>query len=128
MRPVVDETSDVVLGHLRKLFLEDTLQASKNNERLAVAVVVDHAEFDLAIPLFDDSGLSRNESAHSDQRFAGASPPRRTFRIEVLTFSGKGIGFTAGFLSGSAESLCLTRFVAAGDDGSSIALRFASAD
>lgn len=40
------------------------------------------------------------------------------------TFSGKGIGFMAGFFSGSADSLCLMRFAAEGEEGSSSALRF----
>jgi hypothetical protein len=45
----------------------------------------------------------------------------------ILTFSGNGIaGMMRGFFSGSIDSLCLTRFVAVGDDGSSVALRFPS--
>ena len=39
------------------------------------------------------------------------------------TFSGTGMGFRTGFFSGSADSLCLTRFVAEGEEGSSVALR-----
>jgi len=45
-----------------------------------------------------------------------------------LTFSGNGIaGGFRGLVSGSADSLCLTRFEAVGEEGSSVALRFPSA-
>ena len=40
------------------------------------------------------------------------------------TFSGTGIGFMGCFFSGSADSLCLMRFAAEGEEGSSSALRF----
>lgn len=43
------------------------------------------------------------------------------------TFSGNGMGFGA-FFSGSADSLCLMRFAAEGEEGSSSALRFGPGD
>lgn len=47
--------------------------------------------------------------------------------MRARTLSGKGIGFASCFLSswGSAESSCLIRFDAEGEEGSSEALRLA---
>lgn len=59
MGSIVDESRDVVLGHFGELLLEDTFEAGKNNEGLALVVVVDHAEFDFAIALLEDGGLEK---------------------------------------------------------------------
>ena len=59
MGAVVDETGDVVLGHLRQLFLKDTLEASQDDVALAIAIVVDSSELDLAIALLDDGWFLR---------------------------------------------------------------------
>lgn len=57
MGSIVDESRDVVLGHFRELFLEDAFEAGEDDERFALVVVVDHAEFDFAVALFDDGRL-----------------------------------------------------------------------
>ncbi|KAH0357224.1 histone acetyltransferase, partial [Aureobasidium melanogenum] len=57
MSAIVDETGNVVLGHLRQLFLEDTFEAGQDDVALVVAIVVDSSELDLAVALFDDGGF-----------------------------------------------------------------------
>ena len=54
---VVDQACNVVLGHLRQLFLEYALQAGQDDGALPAAVIIDDAELDLAIALLDDGGL-----------------------------------------------------------------------
>lgn len=63
MCPIVDETSDIVLWHLRQLLLEDTFQPCEYYSALPLAIVVDNPEFNLASALFYDSGFlwERNE-------------------------------------------------------------------
>jgi hypothetical protein len=57
VRPVVDQPCNVVLGHLRQLFLEYALQAGQDDGALPPAVVVDHAELNVAVALLDGSGV-----------------------------------------------------------------------
>lgn len=57
VRSVVDETSNVVLGHLGQLLLEDTLQARQDDCAFPPAVIVDDSELNLAIALLDNSRL-----------------------------------------------------------------------
>ena len=57
MRPVIDQSRDIVLGHLRQLLLEDALQARQDDCALPPPVVVDHAELDVAISLFYGSRI-----------------------------------------------------------------------
>jgi hypothetical protein len=54
---IVDESRNIILGHFGELLLEDAFEASENDEGFALVIVVDHAEFDFAIALLDDSGL-----------------------------------------------------------------------
>lgn len=61
-----------------------------------------------------------------ERRYRKCAEGRGAARLPSLTFSGKGIGFIAGLCSGSADSLCLMRFAAEGDEGSSVALRLLS--
>jgi len=57
MSPIVNQTRNVIFGHLRQLLLKNAFQACEDDERIAVAIVVDHAKLDFAISLFDDGGL-----------------------------------------------------------------------
>lgn len=57
MRPIVHQPGNVVLGHLRQLFLKDAFQPGEDDEAFTFVVVVDHSEFNLAIALLDDGGL-----------------------------------------------------------------------
>lgn len=54
---VVDESRDVIFGHLGKLFLEDALQTGEYDEGFPVVVIVYHPKLDLAGSFFDDGGL-----------------------------------------------------------------------
>lgn len=58
MSPVVDKTGNVVLGHLWKLLLEDTLQSSKDNEAVAGIVIIHDSKFYFPSTLFDDGRLN----------------------------------------------------------------------
>lgn len=73
VRSVVDESRDVIFGHLRKLFLEDALQAREYDEGFPVVVVVYYAKLDLAGSFLDDGGLAKNRILVSDflRRIAG---------------------------------------------------------
>lgn len=59
MGSIVDESRNVVLGHFGELLLEDALEAGEDDERFALVVVVDYAEFDFAIALLEDGGLDK---------------------------------------------------------------------
>ncbi|KAL7357954.1 hypothetical protein ACKS0A_01850 [Histoplasma ohiense] len=54
---IVDETRDIVLGHFRQLLLKQALEACKDNGTLSGAIIVDHSELDLSIPLFQNCRL-----------------------------------------------------------------------
>lgn len=58
MGPVVDESRNIVLGHLRQLFLKYALQSCKDYETFPLVIVVDNTEFYFAIAFFDYSRLS----------------------------------------------------------------------
>ena len=51
---VVDEAGDVVFGHFGELFLEDAFQACEDDVAFTRVVVVDYAELDYTVLLFDD--------------------------------------------------------------------------
>lgn len=70
MGAVVDEPGDIVFGHLRKLLLKNTFEASKDDGRLALIVVVDDAKLDFTIAFFDDSRLSRARCKVSSRLYA----------------------------------------------------------
>ena len=57
MCAIIDQAGYVVLGHLGQLLLEDAFESCQDNETLSLVVVVDHAEFDLAISFLDNRGL-----------------------------------------------------------------------
>lgn len=57
MRAVVDETSDVIFGHLGKLFLKQAFETCEDDRTLSRAVVVDDSEFDLAFAFFQNCRL-----------------------------------------------------------------------
>lgn len=54
---IVYKSRNVILRHLRQLFLEDTLQPSENNEAVVGAIIVDYSELDIATTFFEYSGL-----------------------------------------------------------------------
>ncbi len=70
MCAVVDKACDVVFRHLWELLLEDALQAGEDDEGFSLVVVVDDAELDFAIALFDHCRLFLGElgtdCAHRD--------------------------------------------------------------
>lgn len=55
MRPVIDEPRNIVLRHLRQLFLEYALQARQYDGALPPPVIVDHAELDVSLALLEGS-------------------------------------------------------------------------
>jgi len=57
MGSVVYKSRNVILRHLRQLFLENTFQASQNDERLALVVVVDDTELYVALSFLDNGRL-----------------------------------------------------------------------
>ena len=57
MGTVVDQSSYIVLRHLRQLLLEDAFQTGQNNETFPAVIVVDNPKLDLAIALLRDGGL-----------------------------------------------------------------------
>lgn len=57
MGTVIYQPRYVILRHLRKLLLEYTFQAGQYDQAFSCIVVVDDAEFDLAIALFENSRL-----------------------------------------------------------------------
>lgn len=59
MGAIIDQPGDIVLGHLGKLLLEYAFEPRKDDKALALIVVVDHPELNLAIALLDNCGLSR---------------------------------------------------------------------
>jgi hypothetical protein len=84
MRPIVDQPSDVILGHLGQLFLEDALEAGQDDCALPAAVVVDDAELDLAIALLDDGGLLGEWDDALLGLWRGVSHGRRRRRLGAL--------------------------------------------
>ena len=54
MRPVVDQPSDVVSGHLGKLLLKDILQTRQDNRALSRIIIIHYAELDIAVALFNN--------------------------------------------------------------------------
>jgi hypothetical protein len=65
MCAIVHQAGYVVLGHLGKLLLKDTFEPCKDNKTLSLVVIVDHAEFDLAISFLDNCGLLRERNCWS---------------------------------------------------------------
>lgn len=61
---IVNKSRNIILRHLGELFLKDAFEAGQNDERLALVVVVDYSEFDLAIALLNNSRLKRLLSAY----------------------------------------------------------------
>lgn len=57
MSLVVDQTCDVVFGHLRQLFLKDTFQSGQDDVMLSRIVIVHDSKFDQASLLFCHGGL-----------------------------------------------------------------------
>lgn len=64
MGSIVDESRNVIFGHFGELLLKDAFEACENDEGFALVVVVDHPEFDFAIALFNDGGLSESKSKY----------------------------------------------------------------
>lgn len=64
MGSIVYESRDVVFGHFGELLLEDAFEACEDDERFALVVVVDYTEFDFAVALFNDGGLSGSKSKY----------------------------------------------------------------
>jgi hypothetical protein len=52
MRPIVYQTRNIILWHLRKLLLEDAFQPGEDNKTIAGAIVVYHAKLYLAPAFF----------------------------------------------------------------------------
>ena len=58
MRPIVDQSRDIIFGHFRELFLEDTFEACEDDKAIARAIIVDHAEFNFTTTFFEHGRLS----------------------------------------------------------------------
>ena len=57
MSAVVNETRDVVLGHFRKLLLEQAFETCQDDHALSGAIVVDDSELDLTVSFLYNCGL-----------------------------------------------------------------------
>lgn len=57
MCPVVDQSRNIILGHLWKLFLKNALQSSKDDKAFPLPIIVHHSKFNFAISFFDHGGL-----------------------------------------------------------------------
>lgn len=57
MCPVIDQSRNIVLRHLWKLFLKYALQSSENDEALPLSIIIDHSKFNFAVALFNHGGL-----------------------------------------------------------------------
>jgi len=53
MRPIINQPGDIILWHLRQLFLEYYLEPGENNGRFAGIIIVDNAEFYFAVAFFN---------------------------------------------------------------------------
>lgn len=81
MCPVVYQSSDVVLGHLWQLLLEDTLESSEDNSAVLFAVVVNDSKLDFAGSFLDHSRLPRVMSEEPLQMLAiDHRPGHKPFR------------------------------------------------
>lgn len=52
MRSVIDKSRNIILGHFRKLFLEDTLQARQDDEAVVRSIIIHDSELDITSALF----------------------------------------------------------------------------
>ena len=59
MRLVIDQSSNVVFGHLRQLLLEDAFKAGKDDIAFSRIVIINDSELDYAVLFFDDGRLFR---------------------------------------------------------------------
>lgn len=57
MRTIIYQPSDVFLGHLWKLLLENAFEAGKDNQALSLVVIIDNSKLDVPISLFYDRRL-----------------------------------------------------------------------
>ena len=57
MSTVIDEARNVVFRHLGQLLLKNAFEAGKNYETFAFVIIVHNLKFDLAVALFEYSGL-----------------------------------------------------------------------
>lgn len=120
MSSVVDQPSNVILGHLGQLFLEYTFQASQDDHALPLIVVIYHAKLDLALALFFNRWLPVRSALNP-----------QTLDFIELAFSGNGT--TRGFATisasgvGEEETESLIFLVGLAPSGSSVALRLLSA-
>ena len=57
MSLVVHESSDVVLGHFRELFLENTFETSENDVAFPRVIIVHNSELNDTVLLFNNCRL-----------------------------------------------------------------------
>jgi hypothetical protein len=51
MRSIVNQSRNIVLGHFRKLFLEDALEARQDDKAVVGSVIVHNAKLDITSAL-----------------------------------------------------------------------------
>jgi hypothetical protein len=64
MRPIIDQSSNIVLGHFWELFLEDAFQSGENDKTVAGTIIIDYSELNLASALFQYGGLKEVGHQH----------------------------------------------------------------
>lgn len=52
MRPIIDQSRNIILRHLGQLFLENALQPGEDNKAIPVPIIIDHSELDISSTLF----------------------------------------------------------------------------
>ena len=84
MGPIINQSGDVVLGHLGQLLLEDALEASEDHEVFSRAIIVDDTKFDITSALFQDG------------RFLGIRHPFDGLRVQRRGGSRRGLDALGG--------------------------------
>lgn len=57
MRSIVDQPRNIILGHFRKLFLEDALQAREDDKAVVRPIIIHHAKLNISSALLENSRL-----------------------------------------------------------------------
>lgn len=52
MRPIIDQSRNIIFGHLGQLLLENALQPGEDNKAIPVPIIIDHSKLDISSTLF----------------------------------------------------------------------------
>lgn len=57
VRSIVDKPRNIILGHFRKLFLEDAFQAREDDKAVVRPIIIHHAKLNISSALLENSRL-----------------------------------------------------------------------